>query len=174
MKRRPFFLCLFLFETWCKVKSRRSFGSKCLILPGKQVAVNFHQLYPLKTSIQLPKKGYESLSSPVFFSARMCWGDVLEVLRFTRVRSPNCFFFELHMLFHPQQKGMSQVNSTLKTCSRGDSIRELFIPARWRSPTTFETVTLSRELTIPKRVQRNCQGTFNISQPFFCCHVVWP
>ena len=32
------------------------------------------------------------------------------------------------MLFHPQQKGMSQVNSTRKTCSTGDSIRDFLIP----------------------------------------------
>ena len=100
----------------------------------------------------------------------MCWGDVLEVLRFTRVISPNWFFFELHMLFHPQLKGMSQVNSTLKTCSRGDSIRDLFIPGRWRS--RFQPLKGSRELTIPKRVQRNCQALSTFLNVFLLpCHL---
>ena len=38
----------------------------------------------------------------------------------------------------------------------GDSIPDLFIPDRWRSPTSFEKG--SRELTIPERSQRNGQA----------------
>ena len=43
--------------------------------------------------------------------------------------------------------------------------RDLFIPDRWRSPTTFDFG--SRELTIPKRSRsQNCQAA-NLSQLFF-------
>ena len=51
------------------------------------------------------------------------------------------------------QRNQGGENSTY---TPGDSIRDLFIPDRWRSPTTFEEVTFS--LTIPKRSpSQNCQ-----------------
>ena len=43
-----------------------------------------------------------------------------------------------------------QIEKSLKHCNPGDSSRDLFIPNRWRSPTTFDFGSLSH----PKRSHR--------------------
>ena len=77
MKSKAVFFVTFSFRNLVQSQKPKKFRQQ-MFDPARKtvVAVNFHQLYPLKTSVQLPKKiGYEFLSSPgvcvcVFFSAR--------------------------------------------------------------------------------------------------------